>query len=70
MNKTSVDKESMNGSTRPEKVLNSQRRFNLIDCVDAIGTVSVGDGGVLLTRIIAEQQHLLALEGVPRPSDV
>ena len=55
MNQTSVDEESINGSNRPEKVLDSQRRFNLIDCVDAIGTVSVGDGGVLLTRIIAEQ---------------
>jgi len=36
-------------------VLDSQSRFNLINRVDAIGAVSVGDGGVLLTGIIAEQ---------------
>ena len=55
---------------RFRNVLDSQSRLEFIDCVDAIGAVSVGDGGVFLIGIIAEQQDLLTSEGVFRPSDV
>ena len=55
---------------RSRNVLDPQSRFNLVNRVDAIGAVSVGDGGILLTGIVAEQQHLLALESVFRPSDI
>jgi len=39
---------------RFRNILGSQSNFDLIDCVDAIGAISVGDGGVLLTRTVAE----------------
>ena len=55
---------------RFRNVLDSQSRLDLIDCVDGIGAVSVRDGGVLLIGIVAEQQHLLAVEGIFRPGDV
>jgi len=55
---------------RFRNVLDSQSRLELIDCVDAIGAISVGDGGVLLIGIVAEQQHFLAVEGIFRPSDI
>ena len=51
-------------------VLDSQSRFNLINGGDTVGAVSIGDGGVLLTGVVAEQQHLLAVERVFRPGDV
>jgi hypothetical protein len=57
------------GSTDFE-TLGSQRRFNLIDGGGSIGLVSVRYGGVLFARIIAEQQDLLVIEGVFRPSKI
>ena len=69
MNQTCVDKKREWKYGSPN-VLDSQSRFDLIDCIDGIGAVSVGDGGVLLTRIVAEQQHLLAFQGVFWPSDI
>ena len=40
---------------RSRNLLDSQSHLDLVDRFDTIGAVSVGDGGVLLTRIIAEQ---------------
>ena len=51
-------------------LLDSQSRLNLDDCSDTIGTVGVRDGGVLLAGVVAEQQHLLVVEGVFRPGGV
>jgi len=51
-------------------VLNPQCRVDLIDGRNTIGAVRVGDGGVLLVSVVAEQQHLLAVQGVFRPRDV
>jgi hypothetical protein len=48
----------------------SQSRLDLDDGSDSIGAVSVGDGGVLLAGIVAEQEHLLAVKGVFGPGDV
>ena len=44
--------------------------MNLNDGSNTIGTVRVGEGGVLLAGVVAEQQHLLVVKGVFRPSDV
>ena len=55
---------------RSRNVLHSQSRLDLIDCIDAVGAVSVGDGGVPLTGTVAEQQDPLAVKGIFRPSDV
>ena len=57
------------GSTEFE-TSDSQSYLNLIDGGDTISAVSVGDGGVLLAGVVAEQKHLLAIERVLRPSDV
>ena len=65
-----MDKKKHPWKYRFRNVLDSQNCLDLIDRIDAIGAVSVGDGGVLLTTIVAEQQHLLAFEGIFRPSDV
>ena len=40
---------------RSRNLLDSQSRLDLVNRVDAIGAVSVVDGGVLLTSIVAEQ---------------
>ena len=50
--------------------LDSQSLLNLDDGSDTIGTVSVGDGGVHLAGVVAEQKHLLVIEGVFWPRDV
>ena len=55
---------------RSRSTLNSQSRLNLDHSGDTIGTVSVGDGGVLLAGVVAEQEHFLIVEGVFWPSDV
>ena len=60
----------MAGESIDFKTLDSQSHFNLIDGCDTIGAVSVGYGCVLLAGIVAEQQDLLAIEGVFRPSDI
>ena len=48
----------------------SQSILELVNGSDTIGTVIVEDGGVLLGGVVAEQEHLLAIEGVFGPSDV
>ena len=48
----------------------SQNRLNLDDGIDTIGTESIRDSGVLFSSIVAEQEHILAVEGVLRPGDV
>ena len=37
---------------------------------DTIGTIGVGDGGVFLGGVVAEQEHLLVVRGVFWPGDV
>ena len=44
--------------------------MNLGDGSDTISTVGVWDGGVLLTGVVAEQEHLLVVRGVSWPGDV
>lgn len=44
--------------------------MDLIDGIHSIRAVSVGDGGICLASIVAEQEHLLAVKGVFRPGDV
>ena len=73
MNTTFVDEKEHEADTNEStdfETLDSQSCFNLIDCSDSIGTISVGYGGVPLASVVAEQQHLLAVEGVFRPGDV
>jgi hypothetical protein len=62
--------EANTGGSTDFETLGSQRRFNLIDGGDSIGSVSDRYGGVLLASIAAEQQDLLAVEGVFRPSKI
>jgi len=50
--------------------LDSQSRLNLDDGSDLIGAVSIGDCGVFLAGVVAEQQHLFTVEGVFWPSYV
>jgi len=49
--------------------LHSQSRLNFDGGSDTVGTISVGDGGVLFAGAVAEQQHLV-VEGALWPSDV
>jgi len=65
-----MDKKRHGWKYRSRNVLDSQSRLDFIDCVDAIGAVSVGDSGVPLTGTVAEQQDLLAVESIFRPGDV
>jgi len=44
--------------------------LNIDDGSNAIGTVSVRDGGILFAGVVAEQQHFLAVRGIFWPSDV
>ena len=48
----------------------SQSKLHLNNSGDGVGTVSVRDSGVLFSGVVAEQEHLLAVEGVSRPGDV
>jgi len=73
VNTTFVDEKEHESDTSKStdfEPLDSQSRFNLIDCSDSFGAISVGYGGVLLAGVVAEQQDLLAVEGVFRPGDV
>ena len=73
MNTTFVDEkkdESDTVGSTDFEMLESQSRYNLVDCGDSISAIIVRYSGVLLVGIIAEQQHLLALEGIFRPGDV
>jgi len=46
----------------------SQLKFD--DGSDSIRPISVGDNGVLLSGVVTEQKHLLAVEGVLGPGDI
>ena len=46
-----------------------QSLLDLADGSDTVGTISVGDSGVLLVGIVAEQEHLLAVKGVFGPGN-
>jgi hypothetical protein len=50
--------------------LDSQFCLDLGDDSDSIGTVSIRNGGVLFSGVIAEQEHLFAVQRVLWPSDV
>ena len=48
----------------------SQSCLDFNDGSDSVGAVRVRNGGVLVDGIVTEHKHLLAIEGVFRPSDV
>jgi len=63
-------KTQATGSKRGENTFSdSQSRLGLDDGRDAIGAVSIRNGGVLLGGVVAEQKHLFAVESVFRPGD-
>ena len=70
MNQTSVDKTKHEQKYSSRNILDSQSYLNLVDCRDSIDAVSVRYDSVRLFGIIAEQQHLLVIEGIFRPGDV
>ena len=43
--------------------------MDLVNGSDRVSVISVRDGGVLLSGVVAEQQHLLAVEGISGPGD-
>ena len=50
--------------------LHFQSLLNLGNCGDTVGAVRVGDGGILLSSVVAEQEYLPAVKGVLGPGDV
>ena len=70
MSQISVDKKKREQKCSFQNVLESQSYLNFVDCRDSIDAVSVRYDGVRLVGIVAEQQLLLAIEGVFRPGDI
>ena len=47
-----------------------QSQLKVDDGSDSIRPISVGGNGVILSGVVAEQKHLLAVEGVLGPGDI